>query len=64
VQIENERLRLTVLAEGGHLAEILHREAGVNPLWTRPWTSIEPSTYDLLRHPEFGSHAESKLLAA
>jgi hypothetical protein len=63
VQIENECLRLTVLAEGGHLAELLHKAAGVNPLWTPPWPSIEPSTYDSARHPEYGSNAESKLLA-
>jgi hypothetical protein len=63
VQVENECLRLTVLAEGGHLAELLHKEAGVNPLWTPPWPSIEPSTYDRARHPEYGCNAESKLLA-
>jgi hypothetical protein len=63
VQIENESLRLTVLAEGGHLAELLHKASGVNPLWTPPWPSIEPSTYDRVRNPEYGSDAESKLLA-
>jgi hypothetical protein len=63
VQVENERLRLTVLEEGGHLAELLHKEAGVNPLWTPPWPSIEPSTYDSARNPEYGCDAESKLLA-
>ncbi len=63
VQIENDLLRMTVLVEGGHVAEILHKEAGVNPLWTPPWHSIEPSTYDPLRHPEYGADAESKLLS-
>jgi hypothetical protein len=63
VQMENECLRLTVLAEGGHLAELLHKTAGVNPLWAPPWPSIEPSTYDRARHPEYGCDAESKLLA-
>jgi hypothetical protein len=63
VQMENESLRLTVLAEGGHLAELLHKGAGVNPLWTPPWPSIEPSTYDRARNPEYGCDAESKLLA-
>ncbi len=62
-QIENEALRVTVLAEGGHVAEILHKPAGVNPLWTPPWPSIEPSTYDPKKHPEYGSDAESRLLA-
>lgn len=63
VQIENSSLRVTVLREGGHIAEILHKASGVNPLWTPPWTSIEPSSYDRGKHPEYGSDAESKLLA-
>jgi hypothetical protein len=63
VQIETNRLRLTVLVEGGHIAEILHKDSGVNPLWTPPWPSIEHSTYDLAKHPEYGADSESKLLA-
>jgi hypothetical protein len=63
VQMESDTLRLTVLVEGGHIAELLHKPSGVNPLWTPPWPSIEPSTYQPARHPEYGSDAESKLLA-
>jgi hypothetical protein len=63
VQIENESVRVTVLVEGGHIAEILHKPSGVNPLWTPPWPSIEPSMYDPAAHPEYGGNAESKLLA-
>jgi len=61
-QIENPRVRVTVLAEGGHIAELFHKETGVNPLWT-PWNSIEPSTYDRAKHPEYGDDAESQLLS-
>src|SRR2546421_2767336 len=61
--IENDRLRVTVLHEGGHIAEILDKATGVSPLWIPPWPSIEPSTYDRARHPEYGNDAESKLLA-
>lgn len=61
--IENEFVRVTVLREGGHIAEIFSKEAGVNPLWTPPWPSIEPSAYDRAKHPEYGHDAESKLLA-
>ena len=61
--IENDELRVTVLQEGGHIAEILGKRSGVNPLWTPPWPSIEPSTYDAARHPEYGGDAESRLLA-
>src|SRR6267378_1595141 len=61
--IETADLRVTVLEEGGHIAEIADKRSGVNPLWTPPWPSIEPSTYDPVRHPEYGSDAESRLLA-
>jgi len=61
--IENELVRLTVLHEGGHIAEFLDKQSGVNPLWTPPWESIEPSTYNLQQHPEYGADAESKLLS-
>lgn len=62
-RIENDDVRVTVTVEGGHIAEILHKRSGVNPLWTPPWPSIEPSSYDARRHREYGSDAESKLLA-
>jgi hypothetical protein len=61
--METPDLRVTVLVEGGHIAEIADKRSGVNPLWTPPWPSIEPSTYDRARHPEYGADAESKLLA-
>ncbi len=35
--IENDTIRVTVLREGGHIAEILHKPSGINPLWTPPW---------------------------
>ncbi len=63
VQVENDLIRVTVTVEGGHVAEILHKPSGVNPLWTPPWPSIEPSTYDPVKHPEYGSHSEAQLLS-
>ncbi len=63
VTVENRSLRVTVLVEGGHVAEILDKSTGVNPLWTPPWPSMEPSAYTLEAHPEYGNDAESKLLA-
>jgi hypothetical protein len=61
--IENAELRVTVLEEGGHIAEITDKRTGVNPLWIPPWPSIEPSTYEPSLHPEYGSGAESRLLS-
>jgi len=63
--LENEHLRVTVLAEGGHIAEVLDKRTGINPLWTPPWPSIEPSTYDAERHRNtYGTGSDAKLLAA
>ena len=42
------------MERGGHIAEILDRKTGVNPLWIPPWTD-EPS-------PDFGNNSESRLL--
>jgi len=63
VQIENQHLRVTVLEGGGHIAELQHKPTGVNPLWTPPWPSIEPSAYDPGLHLHYGNDSESKLLA-
>jgi hypothetical protein len=61
--VENDHLRLTVLEEGGHIAEIFDKRSGINPLWTPPWASIEPSTYVHARHRQYGNGSDAKLLA-
>jgi hypothetical protein len=63
VSIENAELRVTVTVEGGHIAEILHKSTGINPLWVPPWPSIEPSQHSFEKNPEYGANSESKLLA-
>jgi len=52
LQLETKALRVTVLRGGGHIAEILHKKAGINPLWIPPWSTIEPSRYDPMLHPQ------------
>jgi hypothetical protein len=61
--VENDDLRVTVLEAGGHIAEIYDKRAGVNPLWSPPWPSIEPASYDPAAHPQYGAGAEAPLLA-
>jgi hypothetical protein len=61
--IENDHLRVTLLQEGGHIAEIFDKATGVSPLWVPPWTTIEPSAYDASKYPQFGSGSDAKLLA-
>jgi len=61
--IENEQLRVTVLAEGGHIAEVFHKQCGVSPLWVPPWPSIEPSTFGTADGGVYGDGVEAKLLS-
>lgn len=63
VSLQNEHLEVIVTVEGGHIAAIQDRATGVNPLWSPPWPTIEPSSYDPAQHPEYGLNAESRLLA-
>lgn len=61
--IENAELRVTVLQHGGHIAEILDKASGVNPLWTPPWPTIEPSVYGPANSALYGDGADGPLLA-
>jgi len=61
--ISNQHLRLTVLEEGGHIAELTDVASGVNPLWTPHWPSIEPSEYNRARDRAYGGGADGSLLA-
>ena len=61
--IENADLRVTVLQEGGHIAEIFDKVAGVNPLWTPPWPTIEPSEYSSAHAGLYGEGSDARLLA-
>jgi len=63
VFIENGQVRVTILIEGGHIAEVLDKRSGINPLWTPHWDSIEPSTFDASRHASYGGPADGALLA-
>src|SRR5262249_5596492 len=59
----NNELEIIVTVEGGHIAGVKDRAKNINPLWSPPWPSIEPSSYNPAKHPEYGDNAESKLLA-
>jgi hypothetical protein len=62
VALSNEHIEMIVSVEGGHIAAIRDKASGVNPLWSPPWPSIEPSTYDPAKHPEYGPRSDGKLL--
>lgn len=61
--LENAQLRVTVVEGGGHIAEIADKQTGVNPLWTPPWPSIDPRSFDPAKHREYGNGVESRLLS-
>ena len=64
VAVENDDLRVTVLVEGGHIAEVFDKRTGINPLWSPPWNSIEPSAFDASVHGDmFGRGSDARLLA-
>jgi hypothetical protein len=62
-KLPNGLLEIAVTMEGGHIAAVTDLATQVNPLWSPPWPSLEPSQYDPTRHPGYGADAESKLLA-
>ena len=61
--IENANLRVTVLGEGGHIAEIFDKASGVNPLWTPPWPTIDPSAFGPGDAAIYGAGNDGPLLA-
>ncbi len=61
--LDNGTLQIIVTVEGGHIAAVLDKATGLNPLWSPPWPSMEPSQFDPARHRQYGSDSESKLLA-
>jgi hypothetical protein len=61
--IENDAIRVTILAGGAHVAEILHKPTGVDPLWKPHWPSIEPSAYRPEIHRQYGTSDEAIILA-
>ncbi len=66
-KLENDRLRISILHGGGHIAEVVLKgdvADSVNPLWVPPWPSIEPWTFDVERHGRvYGTNAEASLLS-
>jgi hypothetical protein len=64
VHLENDKLRLTVLPGGGHIAAITLRSKPLDPLWDPPWETIEPSQYDAGKHgATYGTDIDARLLA-
>ena len=67
-KLENDRLRVTVLQGGGHIAELVLKSPPggqeVNPLWIPPWPSMEPSAYTKEKNgATYGTDSEAATLA-
>jgi hypothetical protein len=63
--VETELLRMTVLQCGGHLAEIVLKDANhVNPLWVQSRPTIDSDSYDPAIHGQlYGKTPEARLLS-
>src|SRR5260370_19865618 len=63
--VETEFLRVTVLQCGGHLAEIVLKDANhVNPLWVQSRPTIDSDAYDPAIHGHlYGTSPEARLLS-
>lgn len=63
ISVSDNDLVLTVLEEGGHIAQLLHKQTGVSPLWIPHWKSLEPSKYSNANYPEYDDSNEAQLVA-
>ena len=64
MSLENAHVRVTLLLEGGHIAEVYDKRTGLNPLWNPMWDSVEPSAFSGAEHgSSFGTGSDAKLLA-
>ena len=56
---------ISVVAGGGHICELnLNACSGVNPLWRPPWSTINPSDYNISKHARrYGPPPDGKLLS-
>jgi hypothetical protein len=61
--LENDKVRLTLLPRGGHIAALTLKSNGANALWDPPWETIEPSSFGPGSHTQFGRGPEARLLA-
>ncbi len=63
VRIENASVRVTMTAEGANIAEITCKRKNINPLWTPPWPSLEPTAANESQLADYGANQESRVLA-
>ena len=61
--IENDHLRVTVLAGGGHIAEILDKATGDEPAVDAAVAVDRALAFDPGRHRDYGGGADAQLLA-
>lgn len=63
--IESDKLRLSILQSGGHVAELMLKESGaVNPLWVQNRATIDPDKFDAARDAaRYGGGSGAKLMS-
>jgi hypothetical protein len=62
--VEGRQLRVTILASGGHVGEIVLKPGGLNPLWIPAKPTIDPEQYNPARHAKtYGGGPAARLLS-
>ena len=64
VSMETDKIRLTIVCGGGHIAELYHKETGINPLWEPTWKTLDPALRELTDPAIYGDSDESKVLSS
>lgn len=62
-RLSNEKVELTVLLGGGHLADFRLKGSPVNALWEAPWETIEPQTFSAEQASRYGVGGVGRFLS-
>lgn len=64
VRFANDKVAVTVLTGGGHIASITPAAGGVNPLWVPGWPTVDPSLRGVADSAVYGDGLEGRLLSS
>jgi len=62
--METPQLRVTIMQSGGHIAEIVLKESGVNPMWVQKTPTIDADHFNAERDAaRYGGGSGAKLMS-
>ncbi len=63
-RLQTDRLTMTVLECGGHIAELRHKSNATNPLWIQDQPTMDSDLFDPAVHGElYGTDGEARLIS-